>query len=47
MAAWLDGHVSVEVMTLTWSSGLYTPHASAAGIGWFGGADDNSLFDYR
>jgi prepilin-type processing-associated H-X9-DG protein len=45
--AWLDGHVSAERMTFTWSSGLYGGDGQQSRIGWFGEADDNSLFDYR
>ncbi len=44
--AWLDGHVSAERMALTWSSGVYAAEAGRVGVGWFGEADDNSLFDY-
>lgn len=46
-AAWLDGHVSAETMTLSESSGVYPLDARAEKIGWFGDASDNSLFDYR
>lgn len=46
-AAWLDGHVTTEPRTFTWSSGLYLTDPARAGIGWFGDADDNSLFDYE
>jgi prepilin-type processing-associated H-X9-DG protein/prepilin-type N-terminal cleavage/methylation domain-containing protein len=44
-AAWLDGHVSSETRTFTWSSGLYGGSPKALGVGWFGEADDNSLYD--
>lgn len=45
--AWLDGHVSPERMTFTWSSGVYAADAGALGIGWIGKSDDNAVFDYR
>lgn len=45
--AWLDGHITAERMTFSWSSGMYVPEARGAGIGWFGETDDNDLFDYR
>ena len=38
---------SSETMTHTWSSGLYGGDTRASGVGWFGDADDNSLFDYE
>ncbi|MCK4872483.1 MAG: type II secretion system protein [Phycisphaerales bacterium] len=43
-AAWLDGHVSLEMRTHSWSSGLYLASPQALQLGWFGSADDNSLF---
>jgi len=43
--AWLDGHVSREAMTATWTSGLYSDDAGAANVGWFGD-DSNALWDY-
>lgn len=46
-AAWLDGHVSAETMSHSQASGLYPLDPRSAGIGWFGEAGDNSLFDYR
>lgn len=42
---WCDGHVSPERSTFTWSSGLYSTDPRRYEIGWFGLADDNSLFD--
>ncbi len=45
--AWCDGHVSSHVRTFTWNSGLYTGNPDRLGIGWFGKADDNSLFDLK
>jgi prepilin-type processing-associated H-X9-DG protein len=45
--AWCDGHVSAHVRTFTWSSGLYTGDPDKYAIGWFGQADDNSLFDLK
>ncbi|MBC7835648.1 MAG: type II secretion system protein [Phycisphaerales bacterium] len=44
---WLDGHVGSEARTFTWSSGLYGADPEPLRIGWFGAADDNSLFDYE
>jgi prepilin-type N-terminal cleavage/methylation domain-containing protein/prepilin-type processing-associated H-X9-DG protein len=46
-AAWLDGHVSPERMTFTWSSGVYAPDPAALGVGWPGRTDDNGLMDYE
>jgi prepilin-type N-terminal cleavage/methylation domain-containing protein/prepilin-type processing-associated H-X9-DG protein len=43
---WLDGHVSAERLTHSWSSGLYGADPRDAQIGWCGRADDNSLYDY-
>lgn len=45
--AWLDGHVSAERRTFTWSSGVYAGDPDAAGIGWIGGRDDNGVYDYE
>lgn len=45
--AWLDGHVSSERMSFSWSSGVYAADPGELGIGWTGKSDDNSLFDYR
>jgi prepilin-type processing-associated H-X9-DG protein/prepilin-type N-terminal cleavage/methylation domain-containing protein len=45
--AWLDGHVSAERMSMSWSSGFYAADAGSLGIGWTGRTDDNELFDYR
>lgn len=45
--AWSDGHVDTRRMALTWQSGFYTADPERLGIGWFGTADDNSLFDLR
>lgn len=44
--AWLDGHVSAETRTVTWSGLGFGPDSTALGLGWFGGADSNELFDY-
>ncbi len=44
---WCDGHISAERRTFTWSSGMYRGDPDRLGIGWFGQADDNSLFDLR
>ena len=46
-AAWLDGHVSAEVRTYTWSSGLYPADPAPLRIGWFGAAHSNILFSGR
>lgn len=45
--AWIDGHVSIELRTFSTFSGLYPADPAAYGIGWFGRADDNELFDYQ
>src|SRR5690606_31971567 len=45
--AWLDGHVAAGSRTRTWASGVYGGDAEAAGIGWTGERDDNSLYDYE
>lgn len=42
---WLDGHVSPERMTFSQGSGFYPGDPRDERIGWFGGADDNSLHD--
>jgi len=41
---WLDGHVSAERMTFSYSSGAYKGLPRDNNIGWFG-PEDNSLFD--
>jgi len=43
----LDGHVAVERMAFTWSSGMYGADPGALGIGWPGKVDGNDLFDYE
>ena len=43
--AWCDGHVLPQMRTFTWSSGVYEGDPDRCDIGWFGQADDNSLFD--
>jgi len=46
--AWMDGHVSNEQRSFTWSSGLYECDPADFGIGWFGDESRaNHLFDYR
>ena len=45
--AWLDGHVSPERMTHSWSSGFYPADPRTLNVGWPGKTDDNALFDYR
>jgi prepilin-type N-terminal cleavage/methylation domain-containing protein/prepilin-type processing-associated H-X9-DG protein len=45
--AWSDGHVDTQRRTFTWQSGFYPGDPQPLGIGWFGAADDNSLFDLR
>ena len=42
---WCDGHVDAHVMTFTHYSGIYRSDPKWFDIGWFGQADDNSLFD--
>ena len=44
---WLDGHVSSETRTATQDSQFYPAKASTLGLGWFGDASSNDLFDYR
>lgn len=45
--AYLDGHVTTEVRTKVWSSGVYDADPDALGLGWFGSGDDNALFDFE
>jgi len=45
--AWCDGHVDSHGRTFTWRSGLYPGDPERADIGWFGQADNNSLFDLK
>lgn len=45
--AWLDGHVSPNKRTFTWSSGIYPAEPDALGIGWTGTADTNELYDFE
>lgn len=45
--AWCDGHVDEHKRTLSWSSGLYETDPGPLRVGWFGAADDNSLFDLK
>ena len=45
--AWCDGHVTGESRTFTWSSGFFPSDPDRLDIGWFGEADDNSLFDLQ
>ena len=42
---WCDGHVDAHMMTFTHYSGIYRSDPKWFDIGWFGQADDNSLFD--
>jgi prepilin-type N-terminal cleavage/methylation domain-containing protein/prepilin-type processing-associated H-X9-DG protein len=44
-AVWCDGHVTRETRTFSWKSGFYRGDPERYDIGWFGKADDNSLFD--
>lgn len=44
---WCDGHVDAHKMTFTHYSGSYRVDPARFGIGWFGEADDNSLFDLK
>lgn len=46
-AAWLDGHVSSERLSFSWSSGIYPAVARDHTIGWFGTRDSNELFGDR
>jgi prepilin-type processing-associated H-X9-DG protein len=43
--AWLDGHVSGQTMNFSQASGFYPGEPREMHIGWFGKADDNSLYD--
>lgn len=45
--AWLDGHVSSERRAHTWAGFGYGVDSSTVGLGWFGAADTNDLFDYE
>jgi len=42
---WCDGHVEAERMTFSHRGRFYTADPAEYSIGWFGNADDNSLFD--
>lgn len=44
---WCDGHVDAHSMTYTEWSRLYRTDPKRFGIGWFGDADDNRLFDLK
>ncbi len=44
--AWLDGHVSSERMTRTVPGWYSEGHSGEAGLGWFGAATGNVLYDY-
>jgi len=45
--AWTDGHGSSQRRSFTYSSGFYEGNPARHNIGWFGSADDNSLFDLQ
>lgn len=45
VTAWLDTHVSAEPMTFTRTGGVYRTDPTLHGLGWFGEADGNDLFD--
>ena len=45
VVGWCDGHVDTRSRTFSWSSGWYRGNPSQFDVGWFGDADDNSLFD--
>ena len=45
--AWLDGHVSQEVRSKSYWSGLYATDSREEGMGWFGREDSNAAFDYE
>lgn len=42
---WCDGHVDSEPMTFSHKSPFYSVNPEDYAIGWFGIADDNTLFD--
>lgn len=44
---WLDGHVSSERRTFSWSSGFFAADPAALNVGWFGSSDSNDLFGDR
>ena len=44
---WCDGHVDARPMTFTDWNHLYRTDPARYGIGWFGAADDNRLFDLK
>ncbi|MFQ5461833.1 MAG: type II secretion system protein [Phycisphaerae bacterium] len=44
---WVDGHVDRPRRTFTYHSGFYPTDPQRFHLGWFGQADDNSLFDLR
>jgi len=44
---WVDGHVDRPQRTFTYRSGFYPTDPKQLDLGWFGRADDNSLFDLR
>jgi len=44
---WVDGHVDRPQRTFTHHSGFYPTDPEQHALGWFGQADDNSLFDLR
>lgn len=46
-AGWCDGHVDARPMTFTEWNHLYRTDPERYGIGWFGAADDNRLFDLK
>lgn len=45
--AWLDGHVSGEARTRSAAGYSSRLDSRSLGLGWFGPADDNRLFDYE
>ena len=45
--AYLDGHVSSESQTFTWSSGFYAESPESAQLGWHGSEDSNAGYGYR
>ncbi len=42
---WVDGHVDTQRLTYSHASGYYPLNPASVDIGWFGKADDNSVFD--
>jgi prepilin-type N-terminal cleavage/methylation domain-containing protein/prepilin-type processing-associated H-X9-DG protein len=45
--AWLDGHVSAETRTRAADGAITLATPNETGLGWFGNAHGNTLFDYE